>query len=214
MKFQKTVAVIVGIILLLAGFNFLFEIFNIVPRQWLLFAIGVILLAVGLKNKNSICRTIGLFLTVIGAAVFTEPFLHFMYMKAIYCAAIAIALIIEGILRKNNWICFGGGIVALIAVLQLLQVLSIPHNLYYAYGFIVLATFFVIVFIVKNRVWGYMPLVLGIMCYLLSIPQFLLYAEYMDGEIAKAVSAVLMIITGVLVMLKVFKIGTKEKKGE
>lgn len=215
MKFQKTLATIIGAVLLLVGFNYLFEIFDIAPRQWLLLAAGILLLFFGLKNRNGILRDIGVFSITIGIAALGESFrVLYPFMKTIYYASVAAALLIVGAIRKNNWVLVGGFIVAAIAVTELLQSILLPLQLVYAYSFITLATFFVILFIFKNQDWGYMPLILGIMCYLLSVPQFLEHAKYITEEMTKGLSAGLMIITGVIVMIKVYQIGTKEKKSE
>ena len=82
MKFQKTVSVIIGALLLLAGLGYLFEIFSISPKEWFLLAAGVILLLAGMMKRKSLVRDIGIFCTAVGAAVLGEsfPFLS-AYMK-------------------------------------------------------------------------------------------------------------------------------------
>ena len=215
MKFQKTVSVIIGALLLLAGLGYLFEIFSISPKEWFLLAAGVVLLLAGMMKRKSLVRDIGIFCTAVGAAVLGEsfPFLS-AYMKPVYYVAVAAAVLAVGLCRKNKWMYLIGIVTAALGVFEFLQCADLPRQLSVAYSLILLATAFVVLFIFKNRDFGYMPFILGIMCYLLSVPEFLVHAKYITVDVAQAIRAGLLIVTGVIIMIKVYTIGKKEKNSE
>ncbi|MBR4030257.1 MAG: hypothetical protein IKJ06_02535, partial [Clostridia bacterium] len=62
--------------------------------------------------------------------------------------------------------------------------------------------------------FGYLPLISGILCYLLSVPKFLENARYINSNLSDVISACLLILAGVVLVFKVYKSGTKENKSE
>lgn len=202
MKNSKFLSAIIGAVLIIAGFGFLFESLSIPPRFWILPVSGAALLFVGLKSKLYVVRDIGIASLVLGISTLLEFFLISpVYGRAVQYTAIAVFLAIIAFLHKNTWIGALSAISLLFAVFTILNKLNISSQLVMAYSLILIATAFVVLFIFKYEKWGFIPLFLGILLYLLSVPCFLLNAGFITEEISKIITASLLIITGVAVLI-------------
>lgn len=215
MKVQKFIPVILGVLLIVFGCSVLFDSLNIAPNMWFMSVIGLGLIVIGIKVKLKVVRDIGLLSLILGIAVIlNELFIYPAYSKMFYLAAVAVAILLIALLRKNSWLFLLGIFVAAIAGIMFLKQMPMPEELRSAYSLIVLATALVLLFVVKNDKLRYSPLVLGILCYLISLPRFLMYAGYINEKIAQVISAAILIVSGLLLVIFVYKKAVKENESE
>lgn len=215
MKTQKIMSVILGGLLLIIGISFLFDTLSVSPKQWILPALGLILLAYGVKSKNKIVLSLGLAGTLFGVSgVIAYLILPYQFHLSLYFGASAVLLFIFAYAYKNGWFGVLGILSSAIGIFKLLACLDISSNLREAYLLICIATILVVFFMVSYEKFGYLPLISGILCYLLSVPKFLENARYINSNLSDVISACLLILAGVVLVFKVYKSGTKENKSE
>ena len=215
MKSQKLLPALLGILMIVFGCLVLFDTLAISPRMWLLPVIGVALLFLAIKNCNKVLRDIGVFVLIIGVSVIiNEMFIHPGLSRMFYLVSTAVAVFVVAIFRKSGWLTLLGTFALLVSGIMILDVLSIPSELEAAYKFILVATALVVMFIVKNDKLGYAPLVVAIICYLMSLPRFLLYTGYIGHDITQIISAALLIVSGALLVILVYKKTAKENESE
>lgn len=215
MKTQKIMSVILGGLLLMIGTVYLFNTLSVSPKQWILPALGLILLAYGIKSKNKMVLSLGLAGTLFGVSgVIAHLLLHYQFHLPLYFGTATILLFVFALLHKNAWFGVLGVLSSAVTIFKLLSCLDISSNLREAYLLICIATILVVFFIISYEKFGYLPLVAGILFYLLSVPKFLENARYINNDLSDVISACLLILAGVVLVFKVYKSGTKENKSE
>ena len=215
MKSQKLLPVLLGILMIFFGALVLFDTLEISPRMWVLPVAGATLLVFAVKAHNKAFRDIGIFALIIGISVIiNELFIHPTLSRVFYLFVTAVAVFVVAILRKSGWLTLLGTFALLISGIMILDFFAIPAELEAAYTFILVATALVVLFMVKNDRLGYVPLVVAILCYLMSLPRFLMYAGYIGHNIAQIISSVLLILSGALLVIIVYKKTAKENERE
>ncbi|MBQ7039157.1 MAG: hypothetical protein IJN39_01160 [Clostridia bacterium] len=213
MKSQKIIPALLGVVLIVFGCIILFDSLNISPRGWLLPVAGLGILFLGIKIRNKVLRDIGVVCLILGASVIVNAlFINPKYSRAFYLAAVAVSLLFVSAFRKNGWIFLLGIFLFLIAGAKFIYNINIADTLKSAYSLILIATALVFLFIVKNDRLGYKPIVVGILLYFMSLPHFLVYAGYINQNIAQIVRAVLLILAGAVLVIFVSKKVAKENE--
>ena len=215
MKTQKIISAVLGVLLLAVGLTFLFNTLSISPKYWLLPVVGAILLVTGIKSEKKIVICIGIAMVLYGiSALAAVALLPYSYHKALYYGISAVILFVFSAMYKVSWFSLVGMGALTVSAYKVIYYLSASAELKMAYLLICIATLIALFFIMNYEKFGYTPLVISILFYLLSIPRFLENANYINGELSDIISSVLLIISGALLVLKVYKSGTKEKKSE
>lgn len=215
MKIQKIMSVILGGLLLIIGTVFLFNTLSVSPKQWILPVLGLVLLVCGIKSKNKVVVSLGLAGTLFGASgVIAHLLLHYQFHLVLYFGTATILLFVFAYAYKNTWFGVLGILSSAVTIFKLLACFDISSNLREAYLLICIATVLVVFFIISYEKFGYLPLVAGILLYLLSVPKFLENARYISNDLSDVISACLLIFAGVVLVFKVYKSGTKENKSE
>ena len=208
MKSQKLLPVLLGILMIFFGALVLFDTLEISPRMWVLPVAGATLLVFAVKAHNKAFRDIGI------SVIINELFIHPTLSHVFYLFVTAVAVFVVAILRKSGWLTLLGTFALLISGIMILDFFAIPAELEVAYTFILVATALVVLFIVKSDKLGYAPLVVAILCYLMSLPRFLMYAGYIGHNIAQIISSLLLILSGALLVIMVYKKTAKENERE
>lgn len=215
MKTQKIISAVMGVVLLALGLTFLFNTLNISPKYWLLPTVGVIVFITGIKMKKRIVTGVGVAVILYGiAALISVLILPFNYHSALYYGTSAVILFVFSAMFKIGWFSIVGIGALSVSLYRVISYLDISGELKTAYLLICIASLIAVFFILSYEKFGYTPLVISVLFYLLSIPKFLENASYINGELSDIISAVLLILSGALLVLKVYKSGTKEKKSE
>ena len=211
MKKQGNLPVIIGILLILTGLSVLFDSLHIPQRLWVFPVVSMAILIIGLQLGNKAVRDIGAILLVFAAVNIAKIFLvSVSQIMTLYCLGFAISFMYLAILYKRNWITLLSLVFFMLAIMQIIRNFAWSEQITIAYTMVLLATLLVVLFIIKNEQMGYIPLVLAILCYLISVPYFLESAGYIDYNLSKIIRSVLLIITGIILVLKVYKSGKKE----
>ncbi len=215
MKTQKTISAIIGVVIFAIGLTFLFNTLNISPKYWLLPTVGVLLLVTGIKAKKRIVTGVGIAVILYGvSALVAVVILPFSYHTALYYGTSAVILFIFSAMYKIGWFSIVGVGALSVSMYRIIYYLGVSPELRTAYLLVCIASLVAIFFIMNYEKFGYTPLVISVLFYFLSIPKFLENARYINGELSDIISAVLLILSGALLVLKVYKSGTKEKKSE
>ncbi len=215
MKTQKTISAIIGVVIFAVGLTFLFNTLNISPKYWLLPTLGAIVLITGIKMKKRIVTGVGIAVILYGvAALVSVLILPYSYHTALYYGTSAVILFIFSAMFKIGWFSIVGVGALSVSLYRIISYLDISGELKTAYLLVCIASLVAVFFILNYEKFGYTPLVISILFYLLSVPKFLENANYINGELSDIISAVLLILSGALLVLKVYKSGTKENKSE
>jgi len=213
MKVQKIIPVLFGVLLILFGCNILFDSLSISPRVWILPVLGLALLIFGINSKNKVLRDIGIFLLIMGISVVVNIlFIHYDYSRVFYLAVISLALFLISIFRRNGMFVLLATFALMISGIMFTDIIEISETLKSAYTMIIIATAFIVLFTVKSEKLGYIPLVAGLLCYLMSLPRFLIHAGYINQSIAQIISAAILIVAGMVLVIFVYKKAAKENE--
>ena len=211
MKKQGNLPVIIGILLILTGLSVLFDSLHIPQRLWVFPVVSVAILIIGLQLGNKAVRDTGAILLVFAAVNIAKIFFASVsQIMILYCFGFAISFMYLAILYKRNWLILLSVACFMLAIMQIIRSFAWSEQITIAYTMVLLATLLVVLFIIKNEQMGYIPLVLAILCYLISVPYFLESAGYIDYTLSKIIRSVLLIIAGIILVLKVYKSGKKE----
>ena len=211
MKKQGNLPVIIGILLILTGLSVLFDSLHIPQRLWVFPVVSMAILIIGLQLGNKAVRDIGAILLVFAAVNIAKIFLvSVSQIMTLYCLGFAISFMYLAILYKRNWLTLLSLVFFMLAIMQIIRNFAWSEQITIAYTMVLLATLLVVLFIIKNEQMGYIPLVLAILCYLISVPYFLESAGYIDYTLSKIIRSVLLIIAGIILVLRVYKSGKKE----